>query len=383
MGDRRDINVMIDEINMTPDIIKNNIEIFSDIIENKKELFIHKNISKIYAVGCGDSYYAGLAARYAFIENTGISFEAHEALEFCRYEIDYMPKNSLVFVLSYSGSVARTIEAALIAKKRGAMVVAITGNSDSRLARIADNVITYEIKSLGFAPGTISFTSAIMMLIICSIKIGKYINHISVTQEKQLFSMLSDIGDLVKETISLNNDIIKRTAMELKNKNKFYIIGAGPNYPIALFGAAKLIEGGEIDGIPQELEEWAHEQYFVSNENTDTIVIAPDGKSKDRAAELIKEMNYINTGSLLITTKQPEHKKINSKYTFEIPGYVEEKYSPLITSVPISMFAYYISFANNKSSYNFRSAEQEKEHYETIHFSSFCDELRDFEEHIR
>jgi glucosamine 6-phosphate synthetase-like amidotransferase/phosphosugar isomerase protein len=378
MDDRRDINVMIEEINMTPEIILDNIRIFSDIIDERKEIFEGKNISKVYSVGCGDSYYAGMSVKYAFIKNSSINFESCEALEFCRYEVDYMPENSLVFVISSSGSVARTIEAALIAKKRGATVVAITGNSKSRLAQIADNVIAYKINSLGFAPGTISFTAAQLMLIVCSVKLGLYCGKLIKADEKAIYDKLAYLADIIRKTIKYNNETVKNAALRLKDRKKFYIIGAGPNYPIAMFAAAKFIEGGEMDGIYQELEEWAHEQYFISSAETDTIVIAPDGRSISRAEELIKEMNFIQTGNILITTKLPDKKKIAAKDTFEIPYEIEEEYSPLVTSVLISMFSYYISFANNKSSYNFKSDEQEKEHYETLHNSKFSEELRGF-----
>ena len=41
--------------------------------------------SHIYITGCGDSYFAGLAARYAFARYAGVPTEALEALEFGRY----------------------------------------------------------------------------------------------------------------------------------------------------------------------------------------------------------------------------------------------------------------------------------------------------------
>ena len=43
--------------------------------------------SHIYITGCGDSYFAGLAARYAFTRYAGIPTDALEALEFGRYTL--------------------------------------------------------------------------------------------------------------------------------------------------------------------------------------------------------------------------------------------------------------------------------------------------------
>ena len=373
MEDRRDIRVMIEEIAMTGDVIRENIERLKRTLDDKKELFGSKKWSKIYAVGCGDSLFAGQAAKFAFMRDTGIPFEAVEALEFCRYEIEYMPENALVFVMSYSGSVARTIECALIAQKRGATVIAITGKPKSRLAKEADNIVLFEIKSLGFAPGTISFTASLMVLYMCSVKLGAATNHINEVQEKDRYRELAEIADIADKTIKECDEPAKQIAEIYKDRVKYYFIGAGPNYPIAHFGAAKMIEGGEVDGIPQGTEEWAHEQYFVVAERDITIVIAPYGNSISRAQEVIKEMDFINTGNLLITTEKGSF--INTKNKIVIPGDVWEGYSPLLTTIVLSLFSYYVSFSNGKSSYNFKSEEQEKEHYDTLHISRFSDEL--------
>lgn len=378
MQERRDINVMLEEIKLTGAVIRQNMVDFKAELDEKKALFSAKKYSKIYAVGCGDSLFAGEAARAAFIRDTGIPFEAVEALEFCRYEVDYMPNNSLVFVISYSGSVARTIECAHIARRRGATVVAITGKPQSKLAQSADNLIVYHISSLGFAPGTISFTSPLLLMYLCAIQIGVCNGHLTAEQAAVRRAKLEALAGLAEATVLQNDQKAKSIMLSLKNRDKFYVIGAGPNYPIAHFGAAKFIEGAELDGIPQALEEWAHEQYFVSNEETDTIVIAPFGRSTSRAEELLREMQFIKTGNILITT-QGGH-RLDAQHTLEIPGEVDEEYSPILTSVAVSLLGYYISWANNKESYNFKSDEQEKEHYQTLHNSRFCEELRDVDE---
>lgn len=378
MLERRDINVMIDELKMTGDVIRQNIIDFKDALAEKEELFTKNRFSKIYAVGCGDSLFAGEAAKMEFLRDTGVPYEACEALEFCRYDVDYMPENALVFVISYSGSVARTIEAAYIAKRKGATVIAITGKPENKLAKITSNSIIYKIQSLGFAPGTISFTASLMMMYMCAIKVGECSGYLSKEQVEDKYRKLEEIADLADQVITENQEKAKNIMLGLKDRKKFYVIGAGPNYAIAKFAAAKFIEGAEIDGIYQELEEWAHEQYFLSGPDTDTIIISPNGAGNSRAKELIKEMNFIETGSIYITSSDCADGE--AQHEMVIPGTFDEEFSPLLTSVAASLLGYYISYANNKTSYNFRSKEQEEEHYMTLHCSEFREELRDVDE---
>ena len=58
---------------------------------------------------------------------------------------------------------------------------------------------------------------------------------------------------------------------------KTVILGGGPNYATAYFGMAKWFEGADPPGHLSQLEEWAHEHYFITGEKTDTIIILPPG----------------------------------------------------------------------------------------------------------
>lgn len=82
--------------------------------------------SRIYFVGCGDSYFCGLAARYATELFTGIPTEALESLEFSRYAVRTAPPGSLVVAVSNSGDVARTVEALKFARQAGLRAVGVT-----------------------------------------------------------------------------------------------------------------------------------------------------------------------------------------------------------------------------------------------------------------
>ena len=85
-------------------------EIFASI---QREIVVNFVPSRIYLVGCGDSWSSGLAAFPAFESYTGIPTTPCQSMLFSRYLVHSAPKESLVILISNSGKVSRTIEAAL------------------------------------------------------------------------------------------------------------------------------------------------------------------------------------------------------------------------------------------------------------------------------
>ncbi|MEZ4707109.1 MAG: hypothetical protein R3A44_07890 [Caldilineaceae bacterium] len=51
----------------------------------------------------------------------------------------------------------------------------------------------------------------------------------------------------------------------------------GPNYPTALFSAAKVLEAAGRHAMGQETEEWAHLQYFVNTDPATPLYHFPAG----------------------------------------------------------------------------------------------------------
>ena len=69
----------------------------------------------IYTAGCGDSFYAGLACEMAFARFCRLPVKALPAMHFARYEVDNALTPAVLFGISNSGAVSRTIEAVAMA----------------------------------------------------------------------------------------------------------------------------------------------------------------------------------------------------------------------------------------------------------------------------
>ena len=113
-------------------------------------------IDRIYLVGCGDSLYAGMAARLAIQEWSGIWVEPVESLEF-RYLAGGLSDTSVVVGISVSGQVQRTLDSLEMARVRGALTIGLTGTPDSKIHTSADHVIDIGIRGRepGPVPGTV------------------------------------------------------------------------------------------------------------------------------------------------------------------------------------------------------------------------------------
>ena len=68
-------------------------------------------------------------------------------------------------VISFSGQVGRTIEAAHQAAAFGHRVIALTHDADSPLGEAADEVLLVDVPTLGFSPGTSSYVGMLVTLL--------------------------------------------------------------------------------------------------------------------------------------------------------------------------------------------------------------------------
>jgi glucosamine 6-phosphate synthetase-like amidotransferase/phosphosugar isomerase protein len=116
-------------------------------------------------------------------------------------------------------------------------------------------------------------------------------------------------------------------------------------------------------GVSTNIEEWAHEEYFVTGPGAPVVVVSPSGAGHDRAQEILSEIAFIGAKGILISD-QPD---ANAALLLPIIGPVPEEFSPVLCALPLSLLGFHLAEALGKRSYNFSSEEVRTEHYATIH----------------
>jgi glutamine---fructose-6-phosphate transaminase (isomerizing) len=300
---------------------------------------------RVYLAGCGDSHYAGLAARQAFELWSGIPTQALPALELSRYELECAPGGAWAVCVSNSGKVTRTVEAASRARDRGLLAVGVTYDANSRLAATADTTLTYRYEDHGFGPGTISYIASLGALYALALRAGELAGHLGAAEVDELLGLVEREAEATARTIELAGPAAERLGRELPEDAKIDVVGGGPSLGTAFFGRAKLIESAHALGGAHELEEWAHEEFFCTGPGTITIVVAPPGASDDRAVEQLEAAREI--GATAIAVCAPDAPAAAAAdLVLPVAGNPPEELSPLTYCVPLELLAFH--FASSK-----------------------------------
>ena len=321
---------------------------------------------RIYLTGCGDSHYCGLASRNAFERWTGIPTEALESLEFSRYAIEDAPKGAMVISVSNSGRVARTAECNIFARLRGITAVGVTYNPEGRLAKNSDIVIQYTYPEVGFGPGTVSYMASLLSLDAVALHLGRRTGRLDLTGVEERVSAITAAAPLLQQSIESQFAPASALARPLPSDLRITFLGGGPNYGTALFGMAKFIEAARLNAVGQELEEWAHEQYFCTEAGTLTVVLAPPGRALDRAREQLQAVRDMEGMAVAVCRADDAETSSLADVVLPVPGDLDELISPLVYCVGPELLAFHYASQRNLAMLGFDDKKRQEVNFRQI-----------------
>jgi len=339
---------MIAQVRSLPGLIRGE---FDRMDAGARRLFNHNDclsVKRIVIAGCGDSYMAGLAAELSFEQLAGIPTEPMNAMQAGRYAAPYFekmfPRNPLVLGISVSGTVARTREALILARKQGALTVAVTGNPAAPLAGVAERIFDCKVPEFAPAPGVRSYRMSLLALYLLAIRLAEVRGRMTQDQANDLRRQLKGTADAIEATVQAIGPQVRELAEVVADQAYFDFTADGPNYASALFSAAKVIEAAGRHAIGQDTEEWAHLQYFVNvNTTTPTFIISPGGRGHARAAELVGLMKRVGRTVVAVVPEGDQAIAGAADWVLPVVGQAPEIFSPMVYAVAGELFAAQLS----------------------------------------
>ena len=246
-------------------------------------------IDELILCGCGDSHHAALGLEMALARWTGKRVRAVPSMTAARYLLPGLGSSanrSLLIGISASGEVARTCEAIELGKAVGTRTLAITGDKANSLARTAEACLTLTIPPVPFGPGLLSYLASIIMGLAVAVALAP------VSRRRELENYIEDVptvlDDWREEQIAMGKQFAENTIDRV-----VVYLGSGPVYASALFAAAKLIEAAGTQAWGQDVEEWAHLEYFCEPADMPIWLLSSGGRSASREQEVLEAARTI------------------------------------------------------------------------------------------
>jgi len=246
-------------------------------------------IDELILCGCGDSHHAALNLEMALGRWTGKRVRAVPSMAAARYLVPGLGSSStrsLVIGISASGEVARTCEAVELGVAVGARTLAITGDKANSLAQTAEASLTLTTPPVPFGPGLLSYLASMIMGLAVTAALA------STSHRQELESYIEGVPTVLDGWREEQVEMGKKFAEDTIDSVVVYL-GSGSAYGSALFAAAKLIEATGAQAWGQDVEEWAHLEYFCEPADMPTWLLSSGGRSTSREQEVVEAARAI------------------------------------------------------------------------------------------
>jgi glucosamine--fructose-6-phosphate aminotransferase (isomerizing) len=215
----------------------------------------------IVHTGCGTSFHAA--------QTGGFAVQALEA-------VLRPPYADVLVCVSHEGATELTMEAE---RAFGGDVWLVTGNPESELAELVDEVVVCTPELERSWCHTASYTCAVAALEALH---GGEIDH---------------LPDAVEAALAQH--------VEPFEESRVLVVGAGRDWPTAQEAALKLREGAWVDATAYETEQLLHGHLAAVDETVRAYVLEGEARGAERAADAAKALETLGCRVELVPTEHP------------------------------------------------------------------------------
>ncbi len=336
---------MLKEIHEQPGVIRAGLAKF---VNEKNEINLGldaklnlQDLTNIQILACGTSWHAALVGKYLLEQLVGIPTTVNYASEY-RYAAPPIMPNTLVIGVTQSGETADTLAALELAKSRGDRTLGITNRPESSIGRLADQVLDTQAGiEIGVA-ATKTFVAQLLMFYLLTLELGKSRRSLTTEAISTIVEGLRQLPAQIERILESQERYIENLAHRFSHARDVIYLGRGINFPIALEGALKLKEISYIHAEAYPAGEMKHGPIALLDENMPVIAIATPGQVYEKVLSNAQEAKARDAQLIGVAPMSDPVAVETFDHILPIP-IVDEILSPILTVIPLQLFAYHIA----------------------------------------
>jgi glucosamine--fructose-6-phosphate aminotransferase (isomerizing) len=316
---------MLREIKEQPVTIRDTISSTLKQVESIKQTFeeIASKRRPVLLIGCGTSYYASIAGKYAIQAFSGIPCAAYVASDFRDFEI--VNKGDTVIAVSQSGETGDVLTAIKQAMKHGCRTISVTNEAKSTLAEIGQNTIVTKAGKESAVPMTKTYTALVAALLSIAVSLG---------DQGKLIPELEGTPRIVEDTIKISETKVKDVSDKLGDPSMILLLGRGPNYATAAEASLKLKEASLVHAEAFHSPEFRHGPKALVEQGTPVIALTDTNKLDETTIRLMEELKTAGANTISIGDVAGS--------TIRIPP-VNYYLTPIPYIIPLQILAFYLA----------------------------------------
>ncbi|MBA2609327.1 MAG: glutamine--fructose-6-phosphate transaminase (isomerizing) [Actinobacteria bacterium] len=307
-----------------------------------------RRIDKIFVVGCGTSFNAGLVGELAIEHWAKVPVKSEVASEF-RYRDPVLTPTSLVVAISQSGESLDTMEAVTFAKRQSAKVLTVCNVVDSSMARDSDAVIYTHAGPEICVASTKTHVAQIAALNLLALQLAQARGTLYPEEAAHLVRDLQLVPDKIAAAMAQSGHV-KAVAEKYRDIRDVFFIGRQVGRALAQEGALKLKELSYVRAEAYPAGELKHGPIALIEEGTLVVAIATKSRLLDKIISNIQEVKARGASILAIATDDGDG-NVDPRIAdladdvFSVPYAGHELFTPMVDVVPLQLFAYYLAKA--------------------------------------
>ncbi len=257
----------------------------------------------LYAFGSGDGWFAARAVLGSSDGATAVS-----GLDFLLRIAPKLKPADRVLAITMSGNVDRTLEAAQAGLDRSTPVSLLTNKDGGRVGALGIPAFRLQLDDLApFLCGTSSYTATLAALGMARDVDGLF--------HQAIEDILPGLDDFIGQADQVAVEIASAVGPQCSG---IRLLSTGAGLATADYTAAKFVEVTTLPSWSDDIEEFAHRQYWTLKRSELIVFLAEDHRAAEFANASAEALAEFGTPTLIIA---PEHANAKAaRFRLAIPG---------------------------------------------------------------
>lgn len=293
---------------------------------------ILRGAKHVYAVACGTALHAAQAFGDIVENEVRCPVFCFAASEF-RYRDPLIGREDLLVAVSQSGETADTLQAARLAKERGAYVLAVTNIAQSSLASLADFTIVMRAGPEIAVAATKSYNCQLL----CLYYVAAQMKFYRVQEFPEWFSQLSSLSSAAEEIFGCFPQMSALAAKFKEARGMFYL-GRGSDVRTAAEGALKVKEIAYVFAEGYAAGELKHGTLALIEEGFPVFAVSTCPALASKTENALAEAKSRGARTVLVSQDVSALSESCADFKCVLPV-IHEKLMPILAVIPLQFFA--------------------------------------------